>query len=75
MNLSIDLKVNGYAWKIFLPFCKIRQHLQIRICLPGTWKIVVIDASRCCCHMGKEQRVGAFVYFGNMSSFLETAVL
>ena len=28
-----------------------------------------IYASRCCCHMGKEQRAGAFIYFGLMSSF------
>ena len=41
--------------------------LQIRLSI---WKIVVeIYASRCCCHRGKEQRVGAFAYFVHMSSF------
>ena len=24
----------------------------------------------CSCHMGKDQRMGAFVYFGHMSSFM-----
>ena len=32
-------------------------------------KIVVVYTSRCW-HMGKDQRAGAFVYFGQMSSFL-----
>ena len=31
------------------------------------WKIVTeIYAPRCCCHMGKDQNAGAFVYFGHM---------
>ena len=34
-------------------------------------KGVQIYASRCCCHMGKEQSAGVFVIYGHMSDFEE----
>ena len=38
------------------------------------WKLVIEIYASKCCHIGKKQRAGAFVYFVHMSSFIIISV-